>query len=180
MVDPEEEKARQAAEEAKKRKEAGKQEETGKGLPSPTEPKLFKLLGEIKDAIQGKEYQEAHHIDRLIKSVDALTEAVNNIRAVPLLAGKTEEKGKDKDVILNKDAQTAEGPKASALEEIKVTFPNDMQKLLTFEDKGDHIRVAPRQFLGSENFAKIASIVRDLEGEYVSAGKESHFKVGKK
>jgi len=40
--------------------------------------------------------------------------------------------------------------------------------------------IKPRQFLGSENFAKIASTVRGIGGEYISAGKESHFRVPRK
>jgi hypothetical protein len=40
--------------------------------------------------------------------------------------------------------------------------------------------VKPRQFLGSENFAKIASIARGMGGDYISAGKESHFRIPKK
>lgn len=49
--------------------------------------------------------------------------------------------------------------------------------MLVFEDIGKYIVAKPRQFLGSENFAKIASIFRKLGGEYISAGKESHFRV---
>lgn len=175
MVDPEEEKARQKAEELARK---GKPEEKAKGkeLPSPTEPKLFKLLAEIKTAIEGKEYQEAHHIDRLITSIDKLTTAVNQIGAVSLLTGAKADTTPVK-TETPEDAQA--GPKASALEEIKVMFPNDLQKLLAFEDVGDSIKISPRQFLGSENFAKIASIVRDINGEYISAGKKSHFKVDK-
>jgi hypothetical protein len=52
--------------------------------------------------------------------------------------------------------------------------------LLSFEEKGDYIMVKPKQFLGSENFAKIASAVRGMGGEYISAGKDSHFRVPKK
>ena len=65
------------------------------------------------------------------------------------------------------------------IEDIKMMFPEELESLLTFEDKGDHIMIKPRQFLGSENFAKIASIVRGAGGEYKSAGKDSHFKVPK-
>ena len=49
-----------------------------------------------------------------------------------------------------------------------------------FEENGKFIIVKPRRFLGSDNFAKIASVVRDLGGEYVSAGRNSHFKITKK
>jgi hypothetical protein len=67
-----------------------------------------------------------------------------------------------------------------SIEDIQVAFPEDLESLLSFEDKGDYIMVKPRQFLGSENFAKIASAVRGMGGEYISAGKESHFRVPKK
>jgi hypothetical protein len=69
--------------------------------------------------------------------------------------------------------------KAVTTSSIKVAFPEDLEAMLTFEDKGDSIRIKPRQFLGSENFAKIAAVVRGLSGEYVSAGKDSHFRVAK-
>jgi len=51
--------------------------------------------------------------------------------------------------------------------------------MLIFEESGKFIIVKPRRFLGSDNFAKIASIVRNLGGEYISAGRNSHFKVPK-
>ncbi len=66
------------------------------------------------------------------------------------------------------------------IEDIRIAFPEDLEKLLSFEEKSDYIVVKPRQFLGSENFAKIASAVRGMGGEYISAGKESHFRVPKK
>jgi hypothetical protein len=67
-----------------------------------------------------------------------------------------------------------------AIEDIKMMFPEDLENLLNFEEKDDYIIIKPRQFLGSENFAKIASTVRGIGGEYISAGKESHFRVPKK
>jgi len=70
--------------------------------------------------------------------------------------------------------------RTTTVDSVKVAFPEDLESLLTFEDKGDMIVLKPRQFLGSENFAKIASVVRGLGGEYVSAGKSSHFRVPKK
>jgi hypothetical protein len=66
------------------------------------------------------------------------------------------------------------------IEDIRIAFPEDLESLLSFEEKSDYIMVKPRQFLGSENFAKIASAVRGMGGEYISAGKESHFRVPKK
>jgi len=67
-----------------------------------------------------------------------------------------------------------------AVEDIKMMFPEDLENLLSFEEKEDYIMIKPRQFLGSENFAKIASVVRGIGGDYVSAGKASHFRVPRK
>ena len=66
-----------------------------------------------------------------------------------------------------------------SVEDVRVAFPEDLEALLSFQEKDDYIMVKPRQFLGSENFAKIASAVRGMGGEYISAGKDSHFRVPK-
>lgn len=39
--------------------------------------------------------------------------------------------------------------------------------------------IKPAKFLGSENFSKVASAIRELGGSYVSAGKNSHFTIPK-
>ncbi len=70
--------------------------------------------------------------------------------------------------------------KAKSLEDVRRSFPEDLEPLVNIEDKGDYIMIKPRQFLGSENFAKIASAVRNMGGEYISLGKDSHFRVPKK
>jgi len=70
--------------------------------------------------------------------------------------------------------------KKKSVEDIRMVFPEDLEHLLSFEEKGDYIIVKPKQFLGSENFAKIASAVRGIGGEYISAGRDSHFRVPKK
>jgi len=70
--------------------------------------------------------------------------------------------------------------KSKVIEDVKMMFPEDLEGLLSFEEKDDYIMIKPRQFLGSDNFSKIASAVRGAGGEYVSAGKASHFRVPKK
>jgi hypothetical protein len=74
--------------------------------------------------------------------------------------------------------QTVE--RSKAVEDIKMMFPDELESMLSFEEKDEYIIIKPRQFLGSDNFSKIASIVRGVGGEYVSAGKASHFRVPKK
>jgi hypothetical protein len=67
-----------------------------------------------------------------------------------------------------------------ATEETAKHFPEDLRQLLTFEAKEQWIVIRPVQFLGSDNFSKIAAVVREIDGEYISAGKASHFRVPKK
>ena len=64
-----------------------------------------------------------------------------------------------------------------SVEVVRKSFSSDLEEMLTFEETGDHIVIKTRRFLGSDNFAKIASVVRSLGGEYISDGKNSHFKV---
>jgi len=66
------------------------------------------------------------------------------------------------------------------VEDVRMKFPEDLDNMLGFEDKGDYVMIKPKQFLGSENFAKIASTVRGMGGEYISAGRDSHFRIYKK
>ena len=70
--------------------------------------------------------------------------------------------------------------KKSSVNEIKQAFSPELVGMLLFEESGKLVIVKPRRFLGSENFAKIASIVRELGGEYISAGRNSHFEIAKK
>ena len=80
-------------------------------------------------------------------------------------------------------ASAATAPSTSklrSLDDIRMSFPEELEARLSFEEKGDYIIIKPKQFLGSENFAKIASAVRGMGGEYISAGKDSHFRVPKK
>ena len=74
-------------------------------------------------------------------------------------------------------APTPSGTRTVA--DLRTVFPPELESMLFFEDTGKYIVIKPRQYLGSENFAKIASLVRGEGGEYISAGKESHFRVPK-
>lgn len=71
--------------------------------------------------------------------------------------------------------QTSE--KKRTIPDLQMSFPEELEAKLTFEEKGDFIIIKPKQFLGSDNFAKIASVIRGMGGEYISAGKDSHFRV---
>jgi hypothetical protein len=77
-------------------------------------------------------------------------------------------------------APASEGSKTRSLNDVKMSFPEDLEARLSFEEKGEFIVIKPKSFLGSDNFAKIALTIRGMGGEYISAGKDSHFRVPKK
>lgn len=68
-------------------------------------------------------------------------------------------------------------PATVNIQKIKEAFPAELAGLLSFTTKEDYCLIQPQKFLGTENFARIGTIVRDIGGEYVSAGKHSHFRV---
>ena len=56
-------------------------------------------------------------------------------------------------------------------------FTVDLLDRLTFTEKGKDVVIKPVAFLGSEIFAEVSRVVRGMGGEYVSAGKDSHWRV---
>lgn len=128
---------------------------------------------------------EKEKLDKLVERIDELI----------MVLGKISEDLKDATNSIKKTAAAQQGaqpaPQAPAqaaraapakkpADDVRTAFPQDLEHMLTFEDKGEYIMIKPKQFLGSENFAKIASAVRGLGGEYISAGRDSHFRVYKK
>jgi hypothetical protein len=74
-------------------------------------------------------------------------------------------------------AKDTEPKKALTVQEARVLFPSELEAMLSFEEKEGSIIIKPKQFLGSDNFGKVAAIVRAAGGEYISQGKTSHFKI---
>jgi len=130
--------------------------------------------------------QEKEKIEKLTERIDELLIILNSVAE-----DLRQVSGSLKSLAVSQITQPAAGPavapatrevygKETSIEDIKMMFPEDLENLLSFEEKQDYIMIKPRQFLGSDNFAKIASVVRGIGGDYVSAGKESHFRVPKK
>ena len=66
------------------------------------------------------------------------------------------------------------------LSKIQEVFPQKLEEMLEFEESPEWILIRPRGYLGGDNFGKIAEIIRDqLKGEYISAGKDSHFRIAR-
>jgi hypothetical protein len=115
-------------------------------------------------------------VDKILKTLSDISEEMRSVSAsMKSLGGQ---------ITQPTAAQAPTPPEAGAkqrsLDEIRMSFPEELEARLSFEEKGDYMIIKPKQFLGSENFAKIASAVRGMGGEYISAGKDSHFRVPKK
>jgi len=148
---------------------------------NPEEYPLFKKLDKLIELLTEKENGITHQLCRV---ADALDKIVG--KPVPTFV----QSQVSPDV-----AKTIQSPPAPRLpkpatqpiiqptagtnqvEDTRMMFPQDLESLLVFEDKGDYIRITPRQFLGSDNFAKIAGIIRENGGVYQSEGKNSHFRI---
>jgi hypothetical protein len=130
--------------------------------------------------------EEKERIEKLAEKVDELLVVLSNIAEDLRIVSASL-----KSIAVSQLAQPTPTPTAPApetpqaekpldIDDVKMMFPEDLEGLLNFEDKGEYIKITPRQYLGAENFAKIAQIVRGAGGDYISAGKESHFRIPKK
>jgi hypothetical protein len=75
--------------------------------------------------------------------------------------------------------KTMEPPEVK-LSDIVDRFPSDIRGLLNFEFKGGQIIVKPKSFLGKDIFNRVAGVVKEIGGVYVSDGKASRFIVSPK
>ncbi len=116
-------------------------------------------------------------IDKILKTLSEISEEMRSVSsALKSLAGAPTVQPP----VAPAPAAPETGAKQRSLDEMRMSFPEELEARLSFDEKGDYIIIKPKQFLGSENFAKIASAVRGMGGEYISAGKDSHFRVPKK
>lgn len=139
---------------------------------SADKEKLSQLLKKVDEitVTLNKVSEELRTVSASLKSL-----AVGQITAPPATPNPAAMK-----TLQAPQAATTGSPKLRSLDEIRMSFPEELETRLSFEEKGDYIIIKPKQFLGSENFAKIASAIRGMGGEYISAGKDSHFRVTKK
>jgi len=112
-------------------------------------------------------------IEELLQRIDQLLNVLN------MISRDLAEISKSLKAVGAPAAAVAPTERMRTIEDVRVLFSSDLEEMLTFEESGNYIVIRPRGFLGSDNFAKIASIVRGAGGEYISAGKQSHFKVPK-
>jgi len=116
-------------------------------------------------------------LDDLINVLKIISEDLTEITNI--LRGHVESKDEERmPFSVFKPASQLRGTRTA--EEVQNAFPKELLSLLLFEVGENYIVIKPKQYLGPENFARIASIVREqFGGEYVSQGKESHFRIPK-
>ena len=121
-------------------------------------------------------------VDKILKSLSDISEEMRSVSASmkSLAGGQITQPTPAHPTTQPETAPKQAGAKQKSLDDIRMSFPEELEARLSFEEKGDYLIIKPKQFLGSENFAKIASAVRGMGGEYISAGKDSHFRVPKK
>lgn len=121
--------------------------------------------------------EEQVSIEELARKIDELLSVLN------VISGDLAEVSKSLKSVSKPVAapivSAAPATKTQNIDSVKQAFSSELAGMLTFEEGEKVVIVRPRRFLGSDNFAKIASVVRTLGGEYISAGKNSHFKVPK-
>ncbi len=127
-------------------------------------------MGEKKPTLE----ELAQRIDQLLAVLREISEDLGDISKNLKSVG-----GITPTTALASPAQPARTARMRSLAEFRLIFPKELEDMLSFEEQGEYIIVKPHGFLGSENFAKIASLIRSAGGEYISAGRDSHFRIPK-
>jgi hypothetical protein len=123
--------------------------------------------------------EEKVNIQELARKVDELLNVLNVISGDLAEVSKSLKAASGPTTTAAPAVSAVSSGKMRGVNEVKQAFSSELAGMLIFEESGGFVIVKPRRFLGSDNFARIASVVRDLGGEYVSAGRNSHFKVPK-
>ncbi|MCW4051938.1 MAG: hypothetical protein NWE78_01850, partial [Candidatus Bathyarchaeota archaeon] len=128
-------------------------------------PEVSKILGRLAEVLDV--------LSKISEDLQDISKSLRNVGEPRTQVSVTPQLGTPSTVSVASRPQ----PVGRGVEDIRMMFSKELEELLTFEDAGGFIKVKPRQYLGSDNFAKIASTIREAGGEYVSAGRDSHFRI---
>lgn len=79
--------------------------------------------------------------------------------------------------LISEEPKKAEKPEIS-LEDARKMLPNELLEKISLEKAKGYIIIRPKQYLGSKLFSELADIIiNKLNGEYISAGRDSHFRI---
>lgn len=80
--------------------------------------------------------------------------------------------------VVNQATGTQNSPVISVAS-IENVIPEEIKDSITITENTDRFIIKSKKFLGTENFAKLSSVIRSINGRYISAGKESRFEIMK-
>jgi len=63
------------------------------------------------------------------------------------------------------------------IQKVKERFLDKWVERIDFSHQENFIIVKTKQYLNTDDFEELRAIIKDFGGEYVSAGKDSHFKI---
>ena len=131
----------------------------------PNTEGVLRRLSEVLDVLK-KISEDLEDIARSLKSVRPIVRQTTVPTIQPSHAPKKVEEVTSRSVKMG-------------IDDVRMMFSKELEELLEFKDMENYIRVKPLKYLGSDNFAKIASTIREAGGEYISAGRDSHFRIPK-
>jgi len=172
FVDPDEQAAKEAEEERKKT-----------GTPEPNPPKqetIFSYLERIATAVE----ENTKALVSLIDVKEKLAFDVKVAEVKKTVETKVAETPKVIPETKPEQPKNVEKPQQTTgsnndIQNVKNAFSAELANLLIFEKEDDYIKIRTKAYLTGDSFPKIAAIVRELGGEYISAGKNTHFRVKK-
>ncbi|MCW4021401.1 MAG: hypothetical protein NWF14_09280 [Candidatus Bathyarchaeota archaeon] len=149
------------------------------------------VMGKEKTKIE-ETLRRIDELTRILKFLsEDLAEISKNLKSYskPLATSRPLQKSKplkppttsQRTISFEEPSAPASSGEVRTMDDVQKAFAQDLADMLHFEEADEHVLVKPKQYLGSDTFRRIATIVRDqLGGEYVSAGKDSHFRIPRK
>jgi hypothetical protein len=133
--------------------------------PKPSTEEVLRRLTEV--------------LDVLSKISEDLEDIVKSLRMARPVVRQTSVSTAQPPPVLERAIDTKPRSTGMGIDDVRMMFSKELEELLEFKEMESYIRVKPLKYLGSDNFAKIATKIREAGGEYVSAGRESHFRIPK-
>lgn len=123
---------------------------------------------EVKQENQNNEVISAETLE--IMKADALISIAQSLEKIVEKLGTNQ--------IVNQATKTQNSPVISVAS-IENVIPEEVKDSITIIENTDRFIIKSKKFLGTENFAKLGSAIRNINGRYISAGKESRFEIMK-
>lgn len=123
---------------------------------------------ETKQENQNNEVISAETLE--IMKADALISIAQSLEKIVEKLGTNQ--------VVNQATGTQNSPVISVAS-IENVIPEEVKDSITITENTDRFIIKSKKFLGTENFAKLGSALRSINGRYISAGKESRFEIMK-